>query len=89
MIGDSTLTFRVETGTTDSRYIFVWMYRRVGDSETYYYTLKILVNTYLQMTKEGTVVKYFLESYESARLSFKLLVNRRETRISKEKQPNY
>lgn len=89
MIGDSTLTFRVETGTTDSRYIFVWMYRRVGGSEPHYYTYKILVNTHLQVTKEGTVVKYFLESYESARLSFKPLVNRRETQVSKEKQPNY
>lgn len=89
MIGDSSLTFKVETGTTDSRYTFVWMYHHVGDSEPYYYTYKILINTYLQITKEGTVVKYFLKSYESARLSFKPLVNRRETQVSKEKQPNY
>lgn len=52
MIDDSTLTFRVETGTTDSRYIFVWMYRCFGDSKPYYYTYKILVNTYLKINDQ-------------------------------------
>lgn len=63
------------------------MYRRVGDSEPYYYTYNIPVNTYLQTIKEGTVVKYFLEIYGSARLSFKPLVNRRETQSPKKSNP--
>lgn len=50
---------------------------------------KILVNTYLQGPVEITIVKYLLKSYESARLRFKLLLNHRETKVSKEKQPNY
>lgn len=50
---------------------------------------KILVNTQLQGPVEIRIVKYLLKSYESARLRFKLLLNHRETKVSKEKQPNY